>query len=191
MQEQTHVKGFNALPDNPTVAYADGDARVVKFVHILGERRADYGLDGSTPNRLSILHIMQLAITRCKEKGQEPTPEQVTFVIHLLMWCVANLDTDIEPIQENLGTSLQVFSDAHKDAEPVQFDRSKKSSSNDSENGTKQHDWRDMIQEIVINQLLAEFLDETKQTALEVHLVLTYSEEDEVLDNPNHRNRTW
>ena len=62
-------QNFNALPDNPTVAYADGDARVVKFVHILGERRADYGLDGSTPNRLSILHIMQLAITRCKEKG--------------------------------------------------------------------------------------------------------------------------
>ena len=65
------------FPDNPTVAYAEGDDnRVVKFVHILGERRADYGLDGSMPNSLSILHIMQLAITRCKERGQEPTPNR-------------------------------------------------------------------------------------------------------------------
>ena len=39
-----------------------------------------------------------------------------------------------------------------------------------------------MIQEIVVNQLLAEFLaDETKQTALEVHLVLTYSKKTKYL----------
>ena len=182
---------FNALPDNPTIAYAGGDARVVKFVHILGERRADYGLDGSTPNRLSVLHIMQLAITRCKERGQEPTPEQVTFVIHLLLWCVANLDTDIEPIQENLGDLVAGLLGR------AQGRRTRAIRQEQEDFINRLGEWHennmiggDMMQEIVINQLLAEFLAD-QANGFGGALGLDLLDEEEVLDNPNHRNRAF
>tara|TARA_B100002052_G_scaffold298760_1_gene333393 strand:+ start:8402 stop:13366 length:4965 start_codon:yes stop_codon:yes gene_type:complete len=180
-------EAFNELQPNPTTHAGAGDARIVKFVHILGNRRADYGLDGSTPNRLSILHIMQLAITRCKERGQEPTPEQVTFVIHLLMWCVANLDTDIEPIQENLGDLIANLLGRAQGRRTQAIRREQEDFIN------RLGEWHDnnivdgdLIQEIVINQLLAEFLND-EANGLAGALGLGLLDEDEVLDNPNHR----
>ena len=182
---------FNALPDNPTITHNGDDKRVVKFVHILGERRADYGLDGSTPNRLSVLHIMQLAITRCKERGQEPTPEQVTFVIHLLLWCVANLDTDIEPIQENLGDLVAGLLGR------AQGRRTRAIRQEQEDFINRLGEWHennmiggDMMQEIVINQLLAEFLAD-QANGFGGALGLDLLDEEEVLDNPNHRNRAF
>ena len=107
------------------------------------------------------------------------------------MYCVANLDTDIEPIQENLGDLIAGLLGRAQGREPVQFDRSKKSSSE------RLGEWHennmiggDMIQEIVINQLLAEFLGD-QANGLGGALGLNLLEEDEVLDNPNHRNRAF
>ncbi len=101
---QGALDAFNDLPANPTKDPRDGDARAVKFLHIVGDRAQDYGLQGSTPRRLSILHIMQLAITKCKTAGIEPTPEEVKFVTHLLLYCIANMDTDVTTFMEEKDT---------------------------------------------------------------------------------------
>ena len=180
---------FLKFPKNPTMQEKKNDNRIVKFVAILGERRADYGLDGSMPNRLSILHIMQLAITRCKERGQEPTPEQVTFVTHLLMYCVAKLDTDIQPIQENLGTIVR---DLLKTA---QRNRTRRIREEQNAFIERLSEWYDTnaqyaipggeLQQIVVNQLLADFLaDETQ--GLGESLGLDLLAEEDVLSNPGH-----
>ena len=189
-QRDRAKNGFLKFPKNPTMEQKNNDNRVVKFVAILGERRADYGLDGNMPNRLSILHIMQLAITRCKERGQEPTPEQVTFVTHLLMYCVAKLDTDIQPIQENLGT---IVSDLLKTA---QGNRTRRIREEQNAFIERLSEWYDTnaqyaipggeLQQIVVNQLLADFLaDETQGLGESLGLDLLAEEED-VLSNPGH-----
>ena len=183
-------RAFNGLVANPTTSAGDGDARVVKFVHILGERRADYGLDGSTPNRLSVLHIMQLAITRCKEKGHEPTPEEVTFVIHLLMWCIANLDTDIEPIQENLGDLIGGLLGRYQGQRTQQI-REQQEQFIDNLDNWYQANAVHMVpggelQQIVVNQLLADFLADEINGLGGAFGLDFLAEEDDVLDNPGH-----
>ena len=188
-QRDRAKEGFLKFPKNPTMEQKNNDNRVVKFVAILGERRADYGLDGSMPNRLSILHIMQLAITRCKERGQEPTPEQVTFVTHLLMYCVAKLDTDIQPIQENLGTIVDNL------LRTAQRNRTSRIREEQNAFIERLSEWYDTnaqyaipggeLQQIVVNQLLADFLaDETQ--GLGESLGLDLLAEEDVLSNPGH-----
>ena len=190
-QRDAARRRFNGMSPNPTIEQRTGDNRVVKFVRILGNRRADYGLDGSVPNRLSVLHIMQLAITRCKEKGQESTPEQVTFVIHLLMWCIANMDTRVQPVQEGLGEFIQGLL---RNAQGARTRRVQRQQEQFIDRLAEWHENNviggDMIQEIVINQLLAEFLGD-QANGLGEALGLNLLEEDEVLDNPNHRNRAF
>lgn len=200
---------FKALPTNPTKdGGVDGDARAVKFLHIVGERSKDYGLGGSTPKRLSILHIMQLAITNCKTNGHEPTPEEVKFVTHLLMYCIAKLDTDVTTFMDEKETGpitaltkALELREARQQKDIKAKQRELLENINEAIQGVNavgEGDLGDVFQQLVVNQLLADAFGGALEGgdlmgALGIDILEAEQPvqpavaiEDEVMENPGH-----
>ena len=52
------------------------------------------------PERLGLMSILQLALTRYKQDGGQPTPEQVTFVGQLALYALTNMSTDFDAMDD-------------------------------------------------------------------------------------------
>jgi len=91
------ITAFKTTAQDPTTSNAAGDNRLQKFTQIQRSSVA------AGPQRLSLLNIMQLALTRFKQDGGNPTPEQVTFVTQLTMFTLTNLNADFEAVDNRVG----------------------------------------------------------------------------------------
>ena len=94
-----------------------GDLRTGKFYRMqTGASRV--GAPGAAPGQISILNIIQEAMTRFKQNGGSPTPEEVTFVTQLTYHCLANLDANVGDIgREGLGDILADIVNVFQEAE--------------------------------------------------------------------------
>lgn len=100
---------FIAFPRDPTTTNQNNDGRVRKFTQIERAQGSGYG---EAPGPISILGLLQKSLTRFKEQGGEPTPEQVTFVMQLLSYCLANLNANVaieNGITDALGGAVARF----------------------------------------------------------------------------------
>lgn len=93
---------FMAFPNDPTRDNHNSDQRLREFTHI---ERTQGNRFGEAPGPISILGLLQKSLTRFKEQGGNPTPEQVTFVMQLLSYCLANLDADVA-VEEGITDAL-------------------------------------------------------------------------------------
>jgi len=104
------LTNFKNLPQNPTEQAGENDARVVKFTHIQRKQNNN----GQAPGQISLLGLMQQALNRFKEQGGSPTPEEVTFVMQLLAYSLANLNANVvieDGIMDALAEALRAAQD--------------------------------------------------------------------------------
>ena len=74
---------------DPRKQFKNSDNRLSAFNSMTQNRT-------STPNKLGIMSILQLALTRFKQDGGQPTPEQVNFVAQLTLYSLQNLSTEFD-----------------------------------------------------------------------------------------------
>ena len=86
---------------DPRTQYKGGDGRLQKFNSAMREDRQ------GKPERLGLMSILQLALTRYKQDGGQPTPEQVTFVGQLALYALTNMSTDFDAMNVPLGGFLE------------------------------------------------------------------------------------
>jgi len=103
----------------PRTEYKAGDSRLQKFNAIAGDRQGK-------PEKLGLMTILQLAITRYKQDGGQPTPEQVTFVAQLTLYALSNLSTqfeamDVKTIGDLLSDAIDKFDADNKADREKQF----------------------------------------------------------------------
>jgi hypothetical protein len=102
---------------DPTKEAEEGDVRLTKFVH-MAQKQGLSNFDNQTgehrPKAMSLLNILQQSITRAKEGGFTPSPDEVKFTLHLLMFCISNIsdgtvtafDPESKSIRGLIETSL-------------------------------------------------------------------------------------
>ena len=150
---------------------------------------------------------MQLAITNCKTQGYEPTPEEVKFVTHLLMYCIATMDTNVTAFMEDDGPIARLtraLSDAQGER-TRQINRQQEkfiNSINESIQGVNalgEEGLGAVFHQLVVNKLLADAFGDALEGgdlmgALGVDILEADAEfvqpqpieEEEVMENPGH-----
>ena len=118
-RENAKKKFKNNTAKDPRTQYKAGDARLQKFNTIAGDRQGK-------PEKLGLMTILQLAITRYKQDGGQPTPEQVTFVAQLTLYALSNLSTqfeamDVKTIGDYLKDAIEKFEADNKADREEQF----------------------------------------------------------------------
>lgn len=155
---------------NPTTSFNENDARLTKFTHIQNISST------SGPQTLSLLNLVQLALTRFKQDGGNPTPEHVTFVAQLTMYTLAQLNTTFEAVGEPEGL-MELFREGAAAFRADQIAENQERVAN----YIAQLDQRaaaipeeNVLQQIVMDRLLENMLDE----------VLAGGDLNDVFENP-------
>tara|TARA_B100002019_G_scaffold210988_1_gene183731 strand:+ start:5418 stop:9701 length:4284 start_codon:yes stop_codon:yes gene_type:complete len=154
---------------DPRTQYKTGDARLQKFNYAIREDRQ------GRPERLGLMSILQLALTRYKQDGGQPTPEQVTFVGQLALYALTNMSTDFDAMDDfnlfdSIADGLQMFDDLAEERRQnrmtefiAQIDQRRALIPEEN-----------VLQQMVEDRLLEQFLDE----------LLAGNALDDVFDNP-------
>lgn len=162
----------NTAPDPRVETRGGQDSRMQRFNYILNEQREN---NSGVQSRLGLMNILQMALTRYKESGGEPTPEQVNFVAQLATYTLTNLSTNFEAIEsESLFDRLQVAVEGFSDLRQAGREEAITNLITELDARRAAIPEENVLQQMVEDRLLEMFLDD----------LLRGDALDDVFDNP-------